>query len=97
MFACNFLDLVSLIKTILHSEQLNAVGRRYLELRREWTTNVVLEPSRVFQNVCEFTFRGYHGIYDIDVIFPDGQLISSEVKLYPKSKPLLVEINAHGT
>ena len=45
---------------------------------------------------CEFKFRGYHGLYDVEVIFPDGQLISNEIKLNPKRKPLLVEINTHG-
>ena len=75
---------------------MNAVGKRYMELRKEWTTNVVLEPSQIAESTCDFKFRGYHGLYDIEVIFPDGQRISNEIQLFPKKKPLLVEINTHG-
>ena len=67
-----------------------------MDLRKEWTTKLTLTPSVVLKSSCDFKFRGYHGIYDVTVIFPDGQEISNEIKLLPKHQPLLVEINTHG-
>ena len=56
----------------------------------------MLKPSSILDSSCEFKFRGYHGTYDIEVLFPDGQVISNEIDLHPKRRPLLIEINTHG-
>eukprot|EP00794_Sanderia_malayensis_P008184 gene8184-9061_t len=72
---------------------LNKAGKRYLDLREEWTTRLTLKPSSVHEGSCEFKFRGYHGIYNITVLFPDGQKITTEINLTPKKQPLIVEIN----
>ena len=67
-----------------------------MELRKEWRTEETLSPTSIFKNSCEFKFRGFHGDYEITVLFPDGQKITNEVKVSKKEEPLVVEVDTHG-
>lgn len=56
---------------------INEAGKRFLELKREWMTNTNGEIN----DNGEFTFRGFHGTYNVEVKTP--------TKVY--SKTLVVE------
>lgn len=46
----------------------NAAGRRYLDLRDEWTT----DATRTTDAAGNASFRGFHGGYTAEITLPDG-------------------------
>jgi GH35 family endo-1,4-beta-xylanase len=65
---------------------LNAAGRRYQSLLKEWTTLT----NGVADSAGSFSFRGFHGSYDITITSPGGLPTSRQITLDPGAGTNLV-------
>jgi len=62
---------------------LNEAGRRYEALRAEWTT----EATGVTKSDGTFTFRGFHGTYELTLSLPTGGVATAIITLSPGKNP----------
>lgn len=71
---------------------LNAAGKRYEALMDEWTTNV----TGTSNSEGTFSFRGFHGTYDVIVTLPGYAPVTKTFVLDPGSSTYTVTIEVDG-
>ncbi|KAI4321485.1 hypothetical protein MLD38_034857 [Melastoma candidum] len=65
----------------------NEAGKRYLSLRKEWSTR----SHGHLDQQGEYTFRGYHGTYDVKVVV-NSKTITKTVVVDKGESPLVISI-----
>ncbi|KAI4388645.1 hypothetical protein MLD38_000956, partial [Melastoma candidum] len=65
----------------------NEAGKRYLLLRKEWSTRT----TGHLDQQGEYTFRGYHGTYDIQVVV-NSETITKTIVVDKGESPLVISI-----
>ncbi|CAN8307996.1 unnamed protein product [Cochlearia groenlandica] len=68
--------------------EINEAGKRFLEVKQEWLSHAY----GIINDDSEFTFRGYHGTYAIEVCTPSGILLKTFIVEKAES-PLVISID----
>lgn len=66
----------------------NAAGEKYQELLDKWTT----KTSGTTAENGAFSFKGFHGTYEVKFTAPDGKEYTKEIKLEPGEEPKTVTV-----
>lgn len=79
------------------SFQPNEAGKRYLDLRKQWSSNIPNKtPSEVNDNEeCLFIFRAFHGTYLLRVTLPDATVLTKVVNVTNDSRKLVLVFKEH--
>ena len=76
--------------------QVNAAGLRYKELLKEWTTKQTISPNTTDADGANFSFRGFHGKYEVTVRLPNGQSLTKEFVLSPGNSTFALSVSFNG-
>lgn len=68
--------------------QINEAGKGFLEVKQEWLSYAY----GIINDDSEFTFRGYHGTYAVEVCTPGGIVLKTFV-VEKGETPLLLSID----
>ncbi|AUG57527.1 endo-1,4-beta-xylanase [Acetivibrio saccincola] len=76
-----------------HDWTVNEAGLRYQALREEWRTN----DSGTTNSSGNYTFRGFHGKYDVTISAPGSAPVSVSIYLEPGEGTASYKISLDGT
>lgn len=68
--------------------EINEAGKRFLKVKQEWLSHAY----GIINDELEFTFKGYHGTYAVEVCTPAGIVLKTFV-VEKGDTPLVISID----
>lgn len=92
------INFISYLKLFSPHFQPNEAGQKYLQMRREWRTELSdIQPEEVTSNNCIFRFRTFHGLHRITVNLPDGSVLEQNVEISNNPGELVLVFNKQNS